>query len=101
MAKGIGTPEILEDLEKQTEKVKVEVEVPIGIAEFLERLAEVPFINVPTLREFAEQAVVLKFQAMLDGMAWTIFDYGKIHKWYALRDYPHKTNTTPKLPNYP
>jgi hypothetical protein len=50
----------------------------------------VPHIDVPTLKEFAEQAVLDRFQAMLDGMAFTIFDYAAIHKWYGARDFPNK-----------
>jgi hypothetical protein len=90
MAKQIGSTEILEELGKQTEKVKVEIEVPMGIVEFLDHLGEVPYTNVPTVKEFAEQAVLGDFEALLSQMPCSMFDYAGIHRWYGVRDYPNK-----------
>jgi hypothetical protein len=97
MAKQIGSTEILEQLGKQAEKIKIEVEVPMGIAEFLDHLGEVPSVQVPTMKQFAQEAIINYFQQMLDGMTYTIFDYAAIHKWYGVRDFPNKKDlhTTP------
>jgi hypothetical protein len=82
-----STTEIIQALEKQTEKVKVTLELPVGLVEFFNDLQDTP---MPTLEEYATEAVLMQFESLLNGLPDTIFNMPEIHKTYGLREFAHK-----------
>jgi hypothetical protein len=86
-----STSETVEALEKQAEKVKLTLEVPVGMAEFFNDLGDIPLgIESGTLKGFAEHAVLTQFECLLDGLPWTMFNMEQIHKIYGLREFAQK-----------
>ena len=95
--------EIMQALERQG-KVKVTVEVPVGLAEFIEHLAGVPFIQVPSVKGFIEQAVYMQFNSLLDSLPFTMFNLADIYRYYGARELQtsrtknSESNIAPQLP---
>jgi len=68
--------------------VKVTIEVPVGIADFFNDLAEIPMaIEAQSLEKFASEAVLMQFDSLLHSLPWTVFNLEMIRKIYGLREY--------------
>jgi hypothetical protein len=86
-----STTETIQALETQTSKVKLTIEVPLGMAEFFNDLGNIRSgVQSETLKEFAESSILMQFQSFLDELPWTMFNMEQIYRVYGLREFERK-----------